>query len=125
VRISMDGRGWVYDNIFVERLWRSVKYGEVYLKHYDAADEAWRGLGEYFAFHNRERPHQSLAWRAPREAYFGKHEEPGDSEIAAAAVTPVGLRPPSVTAAPQTASTLNQHKRGLDSGERFTSRHPL
>lgn len=100
VRISMDGRGRVCDNIFVERLWRSVKYEEVYLKHYDDADKAWRGLGEYFAFYNRERPHQALDWRTPHEVYFGKQEAPGDSEIAGAAVTPVGLRPPSVTAAP-------------------------
>ena len=100
VKISMDGRGRVYDNIFVERLWRSAKYEEVYLKHYDGVDEAWRGLAEYFAFYNRERPHQSLKWRTPHEVYFGQQEAPGDSKIADAAVTPVGLRPPSVTAAP-------------------------
>lgn len=107
VRISMDGRGRVYDNIFVERLWRSVKYEEVYLKHYDDADEAWRGLGEYFAFYNRERPHQALDWRTPHEVYFGQQEATGDSEIAAAAVTPVGLRPPCVTAAPPNRLHLN------------------
>jgi len=102
VKISMDGRGRVYDNIFVERLWRSVKYEDVYLKHYDDAHEAWRVLAEYFAFYNRERLHRSLGWRMPHEVYFGTQEEKGDSETAAAAVTPVGLRPPSVTAAPPT-----------------------
>jgi len=108
VKISMDGRGRVYDNIFVERLWRTVKYEEVYLKHYDDADEAWRGLAEYFAFYNRERPHQALDWRTPHEVYFGQQEAGGDSEIAAAAVTPVGLRPPSVTAAPPVCFHLKQ-----------------
>jgi len=102
VKISMDGHGRCYDNIFVERLWRSVKYEDVYLKHYDDTDEAWRGLGKYFAFYNRERLHRSLGWRTPHEVYFGQQEATGDSEIAAAAVTPVGLRPPSVTAAPPT-----------------------
>lgn len=69
--ISMDGRGRVFDNIFVERLWRSVKYEEVYLKDYGLVDEARRGLGDYFAFYNSERPHQSLGYRTPAEVYFG------------------------------------------------------
>lgn len=99
VKISMDGRGRVYDNIFVERLWRTVKYEEVYLHHYEDMDEAWAGLARYFAFYNRERPHQALDWRTPQEAYFGRREAAGDSEIADAVATPVGLRPPSVATA--------------------------
>lgn len=71
VAISMDGRGRVFDNIFVERLWRSVKYEEVYLKDYGVVDEARRGLGDYFALYNGERPHQSLGYRTPAEVYFG------------------------------------------------------
>jgi len=71
VAISMDGRGRAFDNIFVERLWRSVKYEEVYLKDYGVVDEARRGLGDYFALYNRERPHQSLGYRTPAEVYFG------------------------------------------------------
>ena len=57
VQISMDGRGRALDNVFVERLWRSVKYEEVYLKDYGSVPEARAGLGAYFAFYNHERPH--------------------------------------------------------------------
>ncbi len=71
VAISMDGRGRVFDNIFVERLWRSVKYEEVYLKEYGVVDEARRGLGDYFAFYNNERLHQSLGYQTPAEVHFG------------------------------------------------------
>ena len=99
VRISMDGRGRVFDNIFVERLWRTVKYEEVYLKDYRSAAEARENLKRYFDFYNTERPHQSLRYRTPSEAYFGDGEIQGDRPASAAAVTPVGLRPPSVTAA--------------------------
>ena len=60
VRLSMDGRGRALDNVFVERLWRSVKYEEVYLRDYGTVREAVAGLGEYFAFYNGERPHDSL-----------------------------------------------------------------
>jgi len=69
IRISMDGRGRFTDNIFVERLWRSVKYEEVYLKDYSSVREARKSLREYFLFYNEERPHQSLAGRTPREVY--------------------------------------------------------
>jgi len=71
VRISMDGRGRVFDNIFSERLWRSVKYEEVYLNEYQDVQEALSGLGTYFDFYNHRRPHQSLDYRTPAEAYFG------------------------------------------------------
>ena len=69
IRISMDGRGRVFDNIFVERLWRSVKYEEVYLKDYRTVEEAIQSLGAYFELYNTERLHQSLAYRTPREVY--------------------------------------------------------
>lgn len=69
VRISMDGRGRAMDNIFVERLWRSVKYEEIYLKDYSNVPEAIVNLGNYFRFYNWERPHQSLGYRTPAEVY--------------------------------------------------------
>ncbi len=70
IRISMDGRGRALDNIFVERLWRSVKYEEVYLKDYGTVMEARGGLGTYFEFYNRERLHQALGYRTPEAVYF-------------------------------------------------------
>lgn len=69
VQISMDGRGRVFDNIFVERLWRSVKVEEVYLHDYQIVEDARRGLGRYFPFYNQERPHQALGYRTPAEVY--------------------------------------------------------
>jgi putative transposase len=71
VRISMDGRGRLYDNIFVERLWRTVKYDEVYLHDYISVPMAKNGLGNYFEFYNTERPHSSLDGRTPHDIYFG------------------------------------------------------
>ncbi len=65
----MDGRGRCFDNIMVERLWRSVKYEEVYLKDYQNAWEAMDGLDKYFKFYNYERPHQSLGNKTPMEIY--------------------------------------------------------
>lgn len=72
ITISMDGRGRAMDNIFVERLWRSVKYEEVYLKDYEGAAEAAKNLGCYFVFYNLERPHQSLGYQTPAAIYSGK-----------------------------------------------------
>lgn len=69
VSISMDGRGRALDNIFVERLWRTVKYEEVYLKEYDDVRSATRQLRDYFLFYNEERLHQSLGYRTPAEVY--------------------------------------------------------
>jgi putative transposase len=69
VAISMDGRGRALDNIFVERLWRSVKYEDVYLKGYASLPELLPGLTEYFVFYNSERPHQSLGYRTPDVVY--------------------------------------------------------
>ena len=71
VRISMDGRGRAFDNIFVERLWRSVKYEDIYLKGYQTMTEAQEGLKRYFRFYNHERFHQALRYRTPRELYEG------------------------------------------------------
>ena len=65
MKISMDGKGRYQDNIFVERLWRTVKYEEVYLKAYASAGEARRGLVAYFRFYNDQRPHQALGYRTP------------------------------------------------------------
>jgi putative transposase len=70
VAISMDGKGRWIDNVFIERLWRSVKYEEVYLKSYDSLTEARRELATYFTLFNTRRPHQSLAYRTPDAVYF-------------------------------------------------------
>jgi putative transposase len=70
IAISMDGRGAWRDNVFVERLWRSVKYEEVYLRAYDSVGEARASLGRYLDFYNRRRPHSSLDARTPDRAYF-------------------------------------------------------
>jgi putative transposase len=70
IRISMDGRGRALDNIFVERLWRSVKYEEVYLHDYADVPAAITGLGRYFNFYNSERPHQSLKYQTPAAVYW-------------------------------------------------------
>lgn len=72
IKISMDGRGRAFDNIFVERLWRSVKYEDIYLKGYQTMTEAQEGLKHYFQFYNNERFHQSLGYRTPREVYVEK-----------------------------------------------------
>jgi len=69
IRISMDGKGSYNDNLFIERLWRSVKYEEVYLKAYQDGREARVGLGNYFRFYNAERPHQTHGYRTPAEVY--------------------------------------------------------
>ena len=71
VAISMDGKGAWRDNVFVERLWRTVKYEEVYLRAYDSVSEARASISRYLAFYNRGRPHSSLDARTPDEAYFG------------------------------------------------------
>ena len=70
VKISWDGKGRALDNVFIERLWRSLKQEEVYLKCYDTAQDAMRGISEYFKFYNNERPHQSLEYMTPLEMYY-------------------------------------------------------
>ena len=74
VRVSMDGKGRWVDNVFVERLWRSVKYEEIYLHAYETMRELKTALTSYFGFYNARRPHQSLKYRTPDEVYFGTGE---------------------------------------------------
>jgi putative transposase len=71
IQISMDGKGRALDNVFVERLWRTVKYEEVYLQSYATPREARQSLARYFRFYNHERPHQALGYRTPAAVYFG------------------------------------------------------
>ena len=73
VKISMDGKGRWIDNVFIERLWRSVKYEDVYLKAYETGGELRRGLSAYFAFYNTERTHQALDYGRPDDVYYGRH----------------------------------------------------
>ena len=89
IQVSMDGRGRYLDNIFVERLWRTVKVEEVYLRDYDTVTEAVYYLGRYFKFYNYERLHESLGYQTPAEVYFG------------ALAPPVALRAPSGAKAPK------------------------
>jgi putative transposase len=70
-KISMDSRGRAFDNIFTERLWRSVKYEEVYIKDYQSYRDAREGLGNYFSFYNNRRYHQSLGYKTPCEVHYG------------------------------------------------------
>lgn len=72
IKISMDGKGRAMDNIFIERLWRSVKYEEVYLKEYQSVKELRRALKKYFDFYNHQRPHQSFNAKTPAEIYFNQ-----------------------------------------------------
>ena len=69
IAISMDGRGRALDNVFIERLWRSLKYEDIYLKDYADATELYEGLVAYFAFYNEQRTHSALSYRTPREVY--------------------------------------------------------
>ena len=75
IAISMDGKGAWRDNVFVERLWRSVKYEEVYLKAYESVAEARASIGRYLDFYNRKRPHSSLGARTPDQAYFDRQPQ--------------------------------------------------
>lgn len=101
VSISMDGRGRALDNVFVERLWRSVKYEEVYLNDYESTEQAVSRLRGYFQFYNHERRHQSLGYETPVAVYQSTRE------IASAAQPVNGLRPPAAApSAPLTACSL-------------------
>ncbi len=71
VKISMDGRGRATDNIMIERLWRTVKYEDIYLKEYETVEELIQDLSEYFDYYNNERTHSSLGRKTPAEIYFG------------------------------------------------------
>lgn len=70
IRISMDGKGRAFDNIMVERLWRSVKYEDIYPHGYEILPETRKGLGKYFPFYNEDRPHQGLKYQTPAKVYY-------------------------------------------------------
>ena len=79
VRVSMDGKGRFLDNIFIERLWRSLKYENVFIMAYNTVPEARRGIGGWLAFYNEERPHQALGYRTPRAVFEGRAQEAADT----------------------------------------------
>lgn len=79
VQISMDGRGRVFDNIFIERLWRTVKYEDIYLHDYRNGVDLERGLTTYFQFYNTDRPHQALDYRTPEQVHFEKSATHGNT----------------------------------------------
>ena len=91
VRISMDGKGRYSDNLFIERLWRTVKYEEVYLKAYQDGKDARIGLGSYFSFYNTERPHQALSYRTPAEVFTSIPVEATNGDVVES-LTPNPLR---------------------------------
>ena len=88
IRISMDGKGRFLDNIFIERLWRSLKYEEVFIKAYGSVIEARRGIGGWLCFYNGERPHQALGYRTPRAVFAGAACEQVDNPSASLRGTP-------------------------------------
>ena len=87
IRVSMDGKGSYKDNLFIERLWRTVKYEEVYLKAYRDGREARVGIGNYFRFYNTERPHQILGYRTPAEVFFGNLVETIEKGVVVSSTT--------------------------------------
>ena len=93
VRLSMDGRGRAFDNIFVERLWRSVKYEEVYLKDYQTVAEAREGLSLYFPFYNQTRIHQALDYRTPHSVHFDAPKSRDSTEPLTAGGRELGSKP--------------------------------
>jgi len=94
IQVSMDGKGRYQDNIFVERLWRSIKYEEVYLKAYQTIAEARVGINAYLQFYNQQRPHQALDYRTPAEVY--QYGQEGKKLAAPEAGLPSGVVKPSV-----------------------------
>lgn len=74
IKISMDGKGRAMDNIFIERLWRSVKYEEIYVKEFQSVEQLRNSLKKYFDFYNNERPHQSYDGQTPAEIYYGENQ---------------------------------------------------
>lgn len=92
IQISMCGKGRVYDNIFIERLWRTLKYEEVYLNEYKTVTEAKQHIANYLAFYNNRRPHQSLGYQTPREVYETGNK--GESSKNTNSFEGSGLRPP-------------------------------
>ncbi len=100
VRISMDGKGSYNDNLFIERLWRTVKYEEMYLKAYEDGREARISLGEYFRFYNTSRPHQSLGYRTPAEVYTCDVENTCTNVVESLVTNTVGMAGLSLIQAP-------------------------
>ncbi len=101
VRISMDGKGSYNDNLFIERLWRSVKYEEVYLKAYQDGKEARIGLGKYFRFYNTERPHQAMGYRTPAEVFASiPVEATNGGMVESLASDPLRIAGPTLNIAP-------------------------
>jgi putative transposase len=105
VRISMDGKGRFLDNIFIERLWRSLKYEEVFIKAYGSVIEARRGIGGWLSFYNDERPHQALGYRTPRAVFAGEACEHVDNPSASLGDAP---------ALPTCSQTQHQAKEVLN-----------
>ena len=116
VQVSMDGKGRYLDNIFVERLWRSIKYEEVYLKAYQTVAEARTGINAYLEFYNRQRPHQALGYRTPAEVYQHGQEERGAA--AEEAGLPSGLAKPSAGV----GDSLNRHSPDRTTFPGYSSR---
>jgi putative transposase len=81
IRVSMDGKGRSLDNIFVERLWRSLKYELIYLHDYETLRDVERAIHEYFNFYNYERPHQSLKYQTPASVYHGKKRSSSSKSV--------------------------------------------
>ena len=82
IRVSMDGKGRFLDNIFIERLWRSLKYEEVFIKAYGSVAEARQSIGGWLRFYNEERLHQALGYRTPCAVFDGEAHEPMDNTSA-------------------------------------------
>jgi putative transposase len=101
IRISMDGKGSYNDNLFIERLWRTVKYEEVYLKAYQDGRDARIGLGNYFRFYNTERPHQTHDYRTPAEVYTTiQVEATNGGMVESLASDPLRIAEPTLNIAP-------------------------
>jgi putative transposase len=102
IKISMDGKGSYNDNLFIERLWRTVKYEEVYLKAYQDGREARIGLGNYFGFYNTERPHQSHGYRTPAEVFTPTTPVATISRgmVESLTLDPLGIAGPNLNIAP-------------------------
>jgi putative transposase len=99
VRVSMDGKGRYTDNLFIERLWRSLKYEEVYLKAYAGGKEARVGIGGYFDFYNLERPHQALGYQTPAEVFINGKKTASPADLVESQ-KPSQLAEPTETAGP-------------------------
>ena len=101
IKISMDGKGSYNDNLFIERLWRSVKYEEVYLKAYQNGRDARIGLGNYFRFYNTERPHQTHGYRTPAEVYTSTPvESTSRGMVESLTLDPLRIAEPNLNIAP-------------------------